>query len=293
MTLRHLKIFLSLYETRSTTATSKELLVAQPTISIALKELEEHYNVKLFDRFSQRLHLTQAGRELYHYAKHIINLFDEAEDFMKSMEVLGNINIGSSITIGNYFLPKYVKKFQERYPYAKIKVTIDNTDNIEKLLLENKIDIGLVEGKIDNSFLQVSPYLTDHLCVICNPKHPYAQYKKIIPEILINETMILREKGSAVRELFDIQMESIGLKIEPLWESISSHAIIQAVKENLGISILPYFIVKEYIERNEISVINIDKLNFSRNFNIIYHKNKFHSTHFDNFIKICLNDNNY
>lgn len=121
MTLRHLKIFLSLYETRSTTITSKELLVAQPTISIALKELEEHYGVKLFDRFSQRLHLTQAGRELYHYAKHIINLFEEAEDMMKSMEVLGNINIGSSITIGNYFLPKYIKNFKRSTLMLKSK----------------------------------------------------------------------------------------------------------------------------------------------------------------------------
>ncbi|WP_286033731.1 LysR family transcriptional regulator [Fusobacterium necrogenes] len=293
MTLRHLKIFLSLYKTRSTTATSKELLVAQPTISIALKKLEEHYNVKLFDHFSQRLHLTQARKELYHYAKHIINLFDEAENCMKSIEILGNITIGSSITIGNYFLPKYIKKFQEKYPYTKIKVIIDNTNNIEKLLLENKIDIGLVEGKVTSNFLQVSPYMSDKLCVICNPNHPYAQYKKLNPRILINESMIMREKGSAVRELFDMQMENIGLKIEPLWESISSHSIIQAVKENLGISILPYFIVKEYIERNEISTININEINLSRDFNIIYHKSKFHSTHFNNFIKICLNDNSY
>lgn len=291
MTLRHLKIFLSLYETRNTTITSKELLVAQPTISIALKELEEHYGVKLFDRFSQRLHLTQAGRELYHYAKHIINLFEEAEDMMKSMEVLGNINIGSSITIGNYFLPKYIKKFQEKYPYAKIKVTIDNTDNIEKLLLENKIDIGLIEGKVQNSFIQVFPYMTDSLCVICNPQHPYTKYKKIIPDILVNEVLILREKGSAVRELFDTKMENLGLRIEPLWESISSHAIIQAVKENLGISVLPYFLIKEYVDRGEIAVLDIDNLSFPRNFNIIYHKNKFHSSHFDDFIKICTGNN--
>ena len=180
-----------------------------------------------------------------------------------------------------------------KYPYTKIKVIIDNTNNIEKLLLENKIDIGLVEGKVTSNFLQVSPYMSDKLCVICNPNHPYAQYKKLNPRILINESMIMREKGSAVRELFDMQMENIGLKIEPLWESISSHSIIQAVKENLGISILPYFIVKEYIERNEISTININEINLSRDFNIIYHKSKFHSTHFNNFIKICLNDNSY
>lgn len=159
------------------------------------------------------------------------------------------------------------------------------------MLLENKIDIGLIEGRVQNSFIQVFPYMTDSLCVICNPQHPYTKYKKIIPEILVNEVLILREKGSAVRELFDTKMENLGLRIEPLWESISSHAIIQAVKENLGISVLPYFLIKEYVDRGELAVLDIDNLNFSRNFNLIYHKNKFHSSHFDDFIKICTSDN--
>lgn len=289
MTLRHLKIFLTLYETKSTVITSKKLLVSQPTISIALKELEEYYGVKFFERFSQRLHITRAGEEMYQYAKHIISLVEETEISMKDIKNSGNLIIGSSITIGNYFLATYIKNFQKENPNTKIKVIIDNSKNIEKLLLENKIDIGLIEGEIQNPFIISIPYRKDFLYIICNPNHPYANKEKITLKDIISEKLILREKGSAVRDLFDIKMENLDIKIEPLWQSISTHAIIRAVKENIGISVLPYFLIKEYVEKGEIKILETDEINFSRNFNIIYHKNKFHSIYFDKFIEICKN----
>lgn len=287
MTIRHLKIFLALYQTKSTTLASKKLLVAQPTVSIALKELEDYYNVKFFDRFSQRLHLTQAGEEFYQYAKHIIDLLDETDQRMKEIGENGDLRVGTSITIGNYFLPKYIKAFEKEYPSAKIKVFIDNSNNIVKLLLENKIDIGLIEGQTDNSFILVEPYFDDTLCMVCSPEHSYAKKKEVNPEDILNEKFILREKGSAVRELFDIQMANVGLHVVPIWQSISSNAIIRAVKENIGISVLPYFLVKDHIEKGELCTVKVKKLNFSRTFNIICHRNKFHTLFLDRFIEIC------
>lgn len=287
MTLRHLKIFLAVYETGSTTAASEKLLIAQPTISVALKELESHYGVRMFERYSRRLYVTEAGRQLYQYAKHLVALFDETEDAMKSLGESGILRIGSSVTIGNYFLPGYIKQFREYYPSIQIKVKIENMKNIEQLLLNNEIDLALVEGTVHSPFIQAYPYHKDKLVMICHPEHPHVVHPHISPQSLTMENIILREKGSAVRELFDTQMAHLGLTIHPIWESISTQAIIRAVRENLGVSFLPYYLVKESIERGEVAVLHVDGTDFSRDFSIIYHKNKFHSPAFDMFIKIC------
>ena len=169
MTLRHLKIFLAVYETGSTTAAAEELLIAQPSVSVALKELEEHYGVRVFERMSKRLYVTQAGQELYQYARHLVSLFEETEDAMKSLGASGMLHVGSSVTIGNYFLPGYIRTFQKEFPQVRVRVTVENTDTIEKLLLENGIDVGLVEGRIHSPYLVQFPYRKDRLVMICPP----------------------------------------------------------------------------------------------------------------------------
>ena len=128
MTLRHLKIFLAICDTGSTTAASEQLHIAQPTVSIALRELEAHYGVPMFERYAKRLMVTQAGRELYQYAKHLIALYDETEDAMKSMCSAGTLRVGSSITIGTCFLPAYVRRFQTLCPQTAIQAVVENTD---------------------------------------------------------------------------------------------------------------------------------------------------------------------
>lgn len=287
MTLRHLKIFLAVYETGSTTAASEKLLIAQPTISVALRELETPYGIRMFERYSRRLYVTEAGKQLYQYAKHLVALFDETENAMKSLGEFGTLRVGSSVTIGNYFLPEYIKKFHEYYPGIRIKVKIENMKNLEQLLLNNEIDLALVEGTVHSPFIKAHPYHKDELVMICHPNHPHVVHPHISPQVLAQENIILREKGSAVRELFDTQMTHLGMVIDPVWESISTQAIIRAVKENLGVSFLPYYLVKEPIEQGEVAVLHVEGADFSRNFSIIYHKNKFHSPAFDTFIKVC------
>ena len=287
MTLRHLKIFLAVYETGSTTAAAEELLIAQPSVSVALKELEEHYGVRVFERMSKRLYVTQAGQELYQYARHLVSLFEETEDAMKSLGASGMLHVGSSVTIGNYFLPGYIRTFQKEFPQVRVRVTVENTDTIEKLLLENGIDVGLVEGRIHSPYLVQFPYRQDRLVMICPPEHPYASYQSIVPEVLAAEDMLVREKGSAVRERFDIWMAEAGVEIEPVWESVSTRALVRAVRENMGISVLPYYLVEEDIRRGEVKAVAVERVDFTREFSIVYHRNKYHSEAFDAFVRIC------
>ena len=289
MTIRHLKIFLSVYETGSTIAASKKLHITQPSVSTALSELETYYKIRLFERYAKRLYITDAGREFYQYVRHVVDLFDCMEDSLRKFSITGNLCIGSSITIGNYFLPYYVKEFSKIWPSSRVKVYIDNTESIISYLMDNQIDLALIEGPAHNHFLRSYPYKSDELVVVCSPKHPFSQKHSITPKELADADLMLREPGSAVRELVDTSMKSYGLMIAPLWQSSSTQALIQAVRQNIGVSILPYYLVKEEIRHGTLVRIAVDDMLFTREYHIVFHKNKFHFPAMDDFIELCKN----
>ena len=287
MTLRHLKIFLAIYETGSTTAAAQTLHIAQPSVSTALRELEDHYGVPMFERYAKRLRVTEAGRQLYPYAKHLTALFEEAEDVMQSMGTAGTLRVGTSITIAACCLPRLIRKFQEMYPRMTIRVTTENTDAVVRQLLANELDVGLVEGEVHSPFLVVEPYRVDHLTLVCRPDHPFAQAGRATAEALAEEPLLLRERGSAVRETLETAMAARSLAMEPVWESVSTEAILQAVQEGLGVSVLPRPLVREQVDRGTLTAVPVEGMDFARNFSIVYHKNKFRSAAFDAFTRLC------
>jgi len=200
---------------------------------------------------------------------------------------MGVIRIGASITIGNYLLPDYITKFKQLYPKMDVKVMIDNTDKIQQYILSNQIDIGLIEGIVHSPYLLEEKFSDDELILICSNNHPFAQCEGILLPQLQQEELILREVGSAGREIFDSTMITQGLEISPAWESSSTQAIVHAVQANLGVSVLPYLLVKDYIDRKEISQFQLKGIQFKRSFCVIYHCNKFLTESAKDFIAIC------
>ena len=287
MTLRHLKIFVNVCETGSTTATAEKMHIAQPSVSLAISELEDYYGIKLFDRIAKRLCITEAGKYFLQYARHIVGLFDDMEKEIKNFDAIGLIRIGASITIGNCLLPEYITRFKQKHPRMKVKVVIDNSEEIQEYVLSNRIDIGLIEGAVHSSYIVEHKFRDDELVMICGNNHPFAGKDDIDITELLKESFILREAGSAGREIFDSTMTSYGLKVEPDWESTSTQAIVKAVQANLGISVLPYLLVKDYLERKEISRFHVKGVRFQRSFSVIYHKNKYLTDSAKDFIALC------
>ena len=275
MTLRHIKIFVAVCETGSATAAGEKLFIAQPSISLAISELEDYYGVKLFDRLSKRLYITEAGKHFLEYASHIVKIFEEMETEIRNFDTQGIIRIGASITIGNYLLPKYVEKFKRLHPNMEVQAIIANSDTIEENLMKNNIDLALIEGIIHSPYLKSIHFKEDELVLICGLSHPLAVRDEIELEDIKNEDLLLREKGSAGREICDGLFATNGIEINILWESTSTQAIVRAVISGLGLSILPYLLVKDSIERGEVKVIKIKDVSLKRSFSIIYHKNKF------------------
>lgn len=290
MTLRHIKIFVAVCETGSITAAGEKLFLAQPAVSLAIADLENYYGIKLFDRIARRLYITEAGRHLFQYATHIVRLFEDMEKEVKNIDNIGVIRVGASITIGNYLLPRYITALKERFPSMHVKVVVHNSDTIQQFISENKIDIGFIEGNVHDAYITAIPFRKDELSMIAATSHPFAGRTDIAIAELEEQAFLLREAGSAGREIFDSIMAAHGLVIEPLWESISTQAIIKAVQANLGISVLPYLLIKDSLDRKEISCFSIKNISFSREFSVVYHKNKFLTQSAQYLIEICQAD---
>jgi DNA-binding transcriptional LysR family regulator len=287
MTLRHLRIYVEVCRSASTTIAANSLNMSQPAVSLAIKELEGYYGVRLFDRISKRLYITSVGERFLNYASHIVSLFDDLEYSIKNMDALGQLRLGSSITIGTQLLPGYVKLFSNQWPLVHLKVTVDSTDVLINKVLNNDLDVALIEGESSSSFLVVEDFLTDELTVICSADHPFAAKGKITLSEIGSEKVLLREPGSGTRDLFDHVMAAHGLIIDPSWESTSTTALINAVANNLGIAIISLRIAQAIPAKEKISIIGIDDVNFQRKFSIIYHKNKFLTPSALAFLKIC------
>lgn len=287
MTLRHMKIFVAVCENDGVTAAAKKLFIAQPSVSLAIRELEEYYGIRLFDRISRKLYITEQGKEFLKYASYIVSLFDELESKIKNWDQAGILRIGSSITIGNYLLPSLVKEFTKKHPQIKVQVTIDNSEEVEKKVIKNKVDFGLIEGISHSNQIKKIKFRKDKLVLICGKNHPLSKINEVELDELIKYDFILREKGSGSRELFDSTMLIHDVKIEPMGESISTRAIIQSVIAGLGLSVVPYLLVKEDMEKGNIHGINIKGMAFNRDYYIIHHKNKYLSDLASDFISTC------
>lgn len=290
MTIRHMIIFRSVCENGYNSTKAAEVLhMTQPAVSLAIKELEQYYGVHLFDRIGRRLQITDAGQHFLQYAIHISDLFSDMETGLCDWDSKGILRIGASITIGSQFLPSYVKAFSEICPGIDVRVTVEQTERLEQKILANELDCALIEGVAHDTNIVSEAYMEDHLSVICGADKGWNQGQNITIEEFQKQRFLLREKGSGTREVFDRVIAQAGIHVVPVWEAMSTTALVNAAINGLGISVLPHRMVLPALKQGLICTVKVQDLVFSRNFYIIYHKDKFLTASAKQFISLCKN----
>lgn len=274
MNIRHLQIFKTVCEEMSFTRAADKLYMTQPAVSHVIADLESETGHILFERIARKIYITEAGKILLEKAVRILELYEELEkNFYMSDEDIP-IHIGSSITIGNFWLSSILKKFQEKFPKTSVKVTIDSTVNIEEKLNRNEIDIAFLEGVIQNRKLEKKPFSSYNIGAYCSPNFFQKNKKEITLEELIRYPLLLREKGSAIRDCFDSALRIKGLSADPAWTSVNSQALIQGAKNEMGIAILPKNIISHELKSGELIELKI-KDTLLQNWNyVVYHRDK-------------------
>lgn len=266
MNLKSLRIFKTVVEEGSLTKASKKLYIAQPSISLYIKDLENYYNTKLFDRISKKMILTEKGKELYEYSCHLLEMIDEIEYHMNTNTSL--IKIGSSITYANYVLIDILKDYQSIND-SPVKLFVNNSKAILNMILESKIDFAVVEGSVDNDKIHSEKIYSDEMAFVCSTSYP-ATINSF--RDLLKYPILTRDKGSAHRELLESLSKLNDVELNIAMESSDTQAILEACKKNLGIAFLPMdFIDKDLY--SELKLINLEKI--KRNYYLIYHKKKY------------------
>lgn len=281
-----MRIFVSVFQKNSITKAAQELHLAQPSVSLAVRELEDYYGIRLFDRIGRHIAPTECGKEFYRYAVHIVSLFNEMEKKMRNWDTFGTLRIGASITIGTHILPVLIHRYQDQFPDLMIEAKVSKSASVEDEIIHNGIDLGLIETQPSHPDLRAVPFMTDSMCAITAPDHPLASVKSISLAELSRFPFLMREKSSAGCKLLDAAFSLQQMTVSPRWESTSTQALVKAVAEGLGVSVLPYLIVKKDIEEGTVRQIPLNQP-IRRNLNVIYHKSKFLTDNMKSFIELC------
>jgi LysR family transcriptional regulator, transcriptional activator of the cysJI operon len=277
MNFRHLQIFIKVCEVGNMTRAAKELYMTQPSVSQAIMELEKFYGARLFERLNHRLYLTTAGERLQSYARHILNLSEQAQKELSDLSQTGSVRIGASLTIGAYLLPGIVAFFRKTNPDVEVFTRVDNTSLIEKLLLEDQLDLGLVEGPVYSPHVVEEFFTEDQLVFISSPQHPLAQQRRWKVQDLAHQEFIIREAGSGTQDIFEHAMQEAGVSWKAAGIYNNIEAIKQAVTANLGLAMVSKISVIDEIDQGVIIPLEVEGAVLKRKFNLVYHRQKYFS----------------
>lgn len=286
---RHLRVFTEVCKYMNMTRASKELYISQPAISKTILEIEEEYNVHLFDRWNKALYLTSDGRTLLEYSRQIVELMDRMDTDMREHMWTDIIRVGASITVGTSILSDIVVAYREQNPKVKIEVVVDNTYNIEELLLNRKLDIGIVEGRFDRNSVNGEIIGKTEIVLVVNKEHPLYYKETVTLKDLEGQDFIVREKGSQTRECFAQEMERLNIRWTSAWACHNTQAIKNAVEAGCGIGVLSKLSVRRRLCSGQFRSLEVFERPLTLDLNIVYHAYKYFSPNLTEFKSFLIN----
>lgn len=288
MTLRHFKIYTMVYTERNMTAAAKKLFMAQPSVSQVIKELESHYQVVLFERFPKELKPTPSGDTLFEYATNILEMNAELEDMMKQGSSQHILRVGANDTAGSALLDDLVKEYTSTHPLEKVRVQINRSSILMEMLRANDLDVILTDEFKSAPDLHNEVILEDRFVAVASSNFPNLPAHLIADAPYLSSVrLLLREPGTDERDYFEQYMREHGHTIIPFWESISFDILLNAAKQEMGITILPYRVAKASIEKKELVVLSIPDFPHTQKFVLAWPKNKYLSAPIEEFVKLC------
>ncbi|MGD0463102.1 MAG: LysR family transcriptional regulator [Tepidisphaeraceae bacterium] len=266
MNRTQLAAFTAVAEAGGFTKGAQRLMVSQPAVSLQVAELETALKATLFDRLPRGVRLTAAGELLLGYARRIDSLEHEAESAIANLLGLsrGKLVVGASLTIGSYLLPATLGRFRYKYPQIELVMEIANTHQIERMLLENRLDLAFTEGLVPSDVLAAQIIQEDRLVPIAPPRHSILKHKRITAAMLCREELILREPGSGTREVIENALAKRKLTVKPLMSLGSAEAIKRAVQAGIGLSIVSELTIGSEVSAGTLVVVPVVDLSIKR-----------------------------
>ncbi len=286
-TLKQLQVFLAVAAHENVSHAAEELAISQSAASTALKELEQRFDLPLFDRVGKRLQLNEQGQALRPRAAAVIDQAQELEQAIKSQADVGELKVGATLTIGNYLAIGIMAEFMNEHPGARVELTVENTAAIAAKVRNFELDLGLIEGELVDTHLNVLFWRDDELTPFCAPEHPLAKQGQLDDEQMMATEWIVREQGSGTRQAFDRAMAGILPNLNLRLELQHTEGIKRAVEAGLGIGCLSRLTLEEAFRRGTLVPLAAPHRNWARKFYFILHKQKHLSQGMTSWMEHC------
>ncbi|MDT3670273.1 MAG: LysR family transcriptional regulator [Aromatoleum sp.] len=286
-TLRQLAIFAATARTGSISRAAELSAISQSAASSSLAEFERQFDVQLFDRVGRSLRLNELGERLLPRAMELLDRADDIEALLHGRAGFGTLDIGATLTIGNYLATLIGAEFLQRHPDARIRLEVHNTATIVQQVAGFELDLGLIEGRSQHPDLVTAPWLDDELVVFCAPSHPMAQRRPATADELLDQPWILREIGSGTRETFDQATRHLERRLDVRLELEHTEAIKRAVESGLGIGCISRMALREAFRRGSLVAIETPWLDLRRRFHFLWHRQKFQTAGMKAFLDLC------
>ena len=255
MQYRQCFIFYTVAKEKSFTQAATKLFMTQSAISHAMKELEIEAGVALFERLHRKIELTTAGTALLATVTPLVEKFQQVEMQLQNLEQVAPLRLASCITYGEITLPQVLAQFKSQFPQQQINVQISPAEECYKKLAAGKVDFAILEGQVPKGNYQQKVIANYPLAFVSAPD--FLPTPKLTLTKLLSQPLLLRERGSAVRETFEAFLTLKGLRCYPTWESTDSASLIAATKNKLGISLLPRPLVTSALAKNELVELTV------------------------------------
>ncbi len=283
MSDRRLKVFQTVAKLLSFTKAAEAMHMTQPAVTFQIRQLEEYFNTRLFDRTHNKVSLTPAGERVAEFAERIFDIYAEMENSIRELngEISGALTIGASTTIAEYMLPALLGEFKNRYPEIKLRLKVANSEGIVSMVEHNVIDLGVVEAPVSNKNLIVEVCRDDQLVVVARPDHELVKRGgKVRVSDIVKYPFVSREEGSGTREVITQYLRDAKVSLAEMNFSLelgSPEAIKGAVEAGMGITIISRSIIGKELQLNTLAELELDPP-LTRPFSFVRQRQKFRAS---------------
>jgi DNA-binding transcriptional LysR family regulator len=288
---RRLQVFHAVAKHLSFTKAAEALCMTQPAVPAQIRQLEDHFNTRLFDRGHGRISLTAAGNVALEYVERILEVTAELDDRLQGMsgQLAGPLLVGASTTIADYLLPRVLGAYKARFPAVVPRLFVANSESVQSRVAERSLDVGFIEGDSHLPLLAADVFCEDELQVTCAPFHPLAKLASATPESLTHHAYISREPGSGTREVVDRYLQAAGVSpdaLQRVMELGSPEALKGLAATGLGFSIMSRATVVNEIRLGQLVQVPLAP-RLIRRMSVVYPRERIHSQLVSGFVQFA------
>jgi len=288
---RRLQVFHAVAKHLSFTKAAEALFMTQPAVTFQIRQLEEHFSTRLFDRAHGSISLTPAGVIALDYAERILTLSAELDARLKDLSgnMAGPLLIGASTTLADFLLPRILGEFKALHSAVVPRLFVANSEAVQGRTAERSLDLGFIEGDSHLPSLVTDVCCEDELQVVCAPTHALAKQEFVTPKSLTEHAYISREPGSGTREVIDHYLQKAGItpdSLQVVMEAGSPEALKGLVATGLGFAIMSRATVAKETRLGELVRVPLSP-RITRYLSVVYPKERLHSRLVNSFVQFA------